>query len=185
MKTTFLLFIFISLSIFSNAQSIADSVVMPLTREQKKAAKAAEQQLLFENTVALLNSKAYVLEAQFLSGRSGYRYIASSTLNFIRVDSTSIVLQIGSNNRLGYNGVGGVTVKGHITTYKLEINEKRKTFYLRLNLTCNSGAYDVFMDGNASGHTIATVTGIYPGSVTYDGQLVPLQESRVYEGQSY
>jgi len=177
----------IGIALFSltvKAQTGNDSIPKELTREQKKAQKEAANLAQFKETEKLLNSQSYVLEAKFLSGRSGTRFFVPSSLNFISIDTTSIIIQIGSNTRLGYNGVGGVTITGKIHYYKVEANEKRKTFYVRMSMMGSTGSYDIFMNVNLSGSATATVTGLYPGSVIYDGDLVPLKEARIYKGRS-
>lgn len=183
MKQIVLMFCFSCYAILGYTQT-TDSLHRELTKEEKKAQKEAARLVAFNETNTLLASKAYVLEANYLSGRNGYRFIAVPSLNFIQVDSSQITIQIGSSNRLGYNGVGGVTLIGKMTSYKCEPNEKRKTFYLKISMLCSSGSYDIFMNVGSSGDATATVTGLYPGAVIYEGNLVSRSKSRVFKGRT-
>jgi hypothetical protein len=182
MKKIILLAFAAIISVAAIAQNSTDSVPKELTREQKKAQKEAIRLAEFKETEQLINSQKFVLEANYRSGRTGARFYVTSSLNFIKIDSTNITIQIGSNSRIGYNGVGGVTVVGKIQRYKVDTNEKRKTFFIRINMMGSTGSYDIFMNISSSGSTTATVTGLYPGGIVYDGVLVPLEKSIIYTG---
>ncbi len=150
----------------------------------KKEKRQAEMEKQYELTKYMLENKSFVLEADFLLDRYGNRVFASSNINFISVDSATAVIQVGSNSRIGPNGVGGVTAKGRITQYELKENERRKIFSLALNVMTSLGIYDLRFLISPSGSTRATLTGLRRGQLTFEGDLVPLEESRVYEGQS-
>lgn len=152
-----------------------------LTRKQKKE---AELEKAYQLTKQMLENKNFVLESDFLENRYGYRVPVVSNLNFISVDSTQAIIQIGSNSRIGPNGVGGVTAKGNITQWDLKVNEKQKTFTLRINVMTTIGIYDVFFDIMASGQSRALLTGLSSGRLTFDGRLVQPGESSIYVGHS-
>jgi hypothetical protein len=148
--------------------------------EQRKAKEDAE----YKTTSNMLDSMSFVLEAYTLRDQWGNIANVSSSLNFIRVDSTQAVMQIGSNSRIGPNGVGGVTAKGRVSKWKLDKNEKRKSFTLNFTVISPIGIYDILMFINSNGNATATISGLDPGKLIYNGNLVPLSQSRVYEGQS-
>jgi hypothetical protein len=104
-------------------------------------------------------------------------------LNFIRVDSIIAVLQTGSNNNLGYNGVGGVTAEGKINSWKLERNYKNLNFYLQFSVLTSIGYYQVSMKIDADNNAVATISGLTRGKLIYDGHLEIFNNSRIYEGQ--
>lgn len=146
--------------------------------------KKIELEKDYDSTLQLLADRNFVLEANFLSNLYGRRIYVNSNLNFIRVDSSYAVIQIGSNNGIGFNGVGGVTAEGNITRWKLITNEKNKTFYLSISVMTSIGIYDIDMNINADGSAVANLTGLQHGRLTYEGELVPGQESRVYKGST-
>jgi len=149
-------------------------------REQREAIMAQQ----FKETSAMLNSKRFVLEADFLSNQYGYRSIANSNLNFIMVDSTEAVIQTGNNVGIGYNGVGGITAKGNITRWAVTRNEKKKTISVEINVSTSIGFFQVFMNISASGKTTATLSSNWAGKLIYDGRLVPLDDSYAFKGSS-
>jgi len=152
-----------------------------LTRKEKRKAKIEKEYQLVKD---MLEKKEFVLEANFLQDRYGRRYPVSIGINFVSVDSTEAIIQIGSNNRLGANGVGGVTAKGPITGWELTENLKKTNFGLRINVMTTIGFFDLYFSISPSGQTTAQLTSMRGGKLTFDGNLVPWENSSIYVGQS-
>ncbi|HAH23476.1 MAG TPA: hypothetical protein DCL77_06930 [Prolixibacteraceae bacterium] len=152
-----------------------------LSRKEKRKAKIEKQ---YQSVKDMIENKDFVLEANFLQDRYGRRYPVNNGINFVSVDSTEAVIQVGSNTRIGANGVGGVTAKGKITSWKLTENKRKNSFGLRINVMTPIGFYDVFFSILPSGQATAQLTGLRSGSLTFDGNIVPIENSTVYEGQS-
>jgi hypothetical protein len=151
------------------------------TRKEKREAEIEKQYELNKN---MLETKDLVLEADRLRDRWGNMAIVSSTINFVAIDSTTAIIQIGSNNRLGPNGVGGVTAKGKITNWKLTEFKKQKTFGLSVDVMTSIGIYDLYFVISPGGMSTVRLTGLRPGELTFEGNVMPFSESGVYEGQS-
>lgn len=149
-------------------------------KERRKARIEKEYQFIKD----MLKNRDFVLEAYSLQDKYGRRVQVSSGLNFVSVDSTEAIIQVGSNHRLGANGVGGVTARGQITNWELRENKKNKTFDLRLNVMTTIGIYDVYLSVSSSGKATAHLTGLSAGRLTFEGDMVPWSESTVYVGRS-
>ena len=150
---------------------------------QEKRKTAMEEQ--FKLTQAMLENKNFVLETDYLQNRHGYRFPVNSNINFIKVDSSTAVIQVGSSYGIGYNGVGGVTAKGTITNWNLKENAKKNSYSLSMSVMTPIGIYDLqFLIDPSSGQATARLTGMRSGSLTFDGKLIPNEVSRVYEGSS-
>jgi len=149
-------------------------------KEKRKAKSEKEYQVIKE----MLQNKSFVLEANFLQDKYGRRVIVNKGLNFVSVDSAEAVIQIGSNYRVGPNGVGGVTAKGRITSWELKENTKNKRFDVRMNVMSQIGIYDIYFSVTSSGKAMAYLTGLTSGHLTFDGDIVPWSETTVYEGSS-
>jgi hypothetical protein len=161
-----------------------DSLSKKEIRALKKQKKDAELKILYDSISQVLDSRQFVLEADFLDNLKGRRINVLSSLNFVKVDTTYSVIQIGSNRGLGYNGVGGVTAEGNVTRWKMEKNDKKKSFQVSMTVMTNIGIYDVFMDISADGDASAIISGLRPGRLRYDGKIVPLDESTVFKGHT-
>jgi hypothetical protein len=180
MKTAnlFLIFGFLWLSLSVNSQDVK------LTRQEKKAVRKAQMAENFVILDSLLNSRNFILEADFLLNKYGNRIPVTSTLNFVKADHSRGVLQTGSDVGVGYNGVGGVTAEGSIGVWKLSKDIKHLSYSLQFNLLSNVGIYDIFLRVTADNHATATITGLWPGSLSWEGHLKAVGNSRVFKGMN-
>jgi hypothetical protein len=185
MKTKGLIIVFLFLTGWLSAQEDASGKKYYTNdKESRKLEKMAKLQEEYNATSLMLDSMNFVLESNYLSNSRGYRSNVTSTLNFIRVKKQKTVIQTGNDSRIGMNGVGGATAEGTISNWKLTKNEKRKSFSVSWNVMSNLGMYSILMDVTASGRASATLTGMGPGRLIFDGYLVSDQKSRVYKGMS-
>jgi hypothetical protein len=155
-----------------------------LSRQELKEVKKAQLEANYRALDSLLNAKSFVLEADFLQNQYGDRIIVTPTLNFIKLNETNGILQTGSNWRMGSNNVGGVTAEGSIGKYYVYKDPKKMTFTLQFSLLTNIGHYDVIMFVMADASARATISGLGPGKLTWDGHLETIENSRVFKGQN-
>lgn len=175
---------FIMAFFFVNVFSVQAQDEKLSKKEKRKMERKAEQARVYERTGNLLDSMQFVLEADYLNNQRGYRVVVPNTLNFIKIDSNDAVLQVGRNSGMGSNGLGGTTAEGNISRYEVNKNEKKRTYDVRMNVNTNIGHYDVFMLVSADGRARATISGVYPGKLTWEGDIVSLEDSRVYKGRT-
>jgi hypothetical protein len=176
MLSLFLMIGFLGISITGNSQG------NKLTHQELKEARKAQMVANFYAIDTLLNLKTFVLEADFLQDKNGVRIPVSSNLNFIKVDKSDGILQTGSDTGIGYNGVGGVTAEGSIGSWEINKNIKKFYYTVHFNMLTNIGHYDIIMTIIADGHASATITGLGPGRLTWDGHIEALYNSRVFKG---
>jgi len=169
---------FFLISLNSNTQDIK------LSRQERKEVRKTQMTANFYALDTLLDARCFVLEADYLQNRYGDRIPVVSNLNFIRVDRSNGILQTGSNFGSGYNGVGGVTAEGSIGSYEISKDSKKLSHTLKFSILTQIGHYDIFMTVNADNRASATITGLGPGKLTWDGQLKALYNSRVFKGQN-
>lgn len=155
-----------------------------MSRSERKAYKEKVAEKEHAQTKELLESQAWVLEATQLQDRYGETYIIESTLNFVGINKEEASVQLGTSHDVGYNGVGGITLDGRVLSYEIsEGNRKNSGFSVTMNLMGSSmGSTTIMMHVSGSGSARATVTTIEGDRVTYSGDIVPLNESRVYKG---
>jgi hypothetical protein len=153
-------------------------------KKSRKEARKAEMEVNFRLLDSLLYSGRYVLEANYLQGKYGEMITVSSTLNFIRVEGPNGILQTGSDIRQGYNGVGGVTAEGSISSYKVRSDTKNLNHTVTFNLLTNLGTFDILMTISADNNASATISGSTSGRLTWNGRLVSLDNSRVFKGNN-
>ena len=149
---------------------------------KKKEKKEAEAQKLYLEVGRLLESRQFTLQAHFLKNRQGTRISVNPVLNFIQVDSCCAFLQIGSPQVVGHNAAGGISAEGMISKWKLDKNEKRKTYDIFMSVLLNFGTVDIFMSVNMNSFATATVSGLSSAQLTYDGDLLPTKYSDAHKG---
>lgn len=174
----FLIFGFLWISLGGNSQDTK------LSRQERKEVRKAQMAANFNILDSLLSAKSFVLEADFLQNKYGYRIPVTQYLNFVKVDVSNGILQTGSNLGVGYNGVGGVTAEGSIGSWKINKDYKRFNFSLQFNLSTNLGNFDIFLIVTSDNYATATITGLGPGKLTWEGHLETINNSGVFKGQN-
>lgn len=167
---------FFSMSLFINAQETKP------TRQEKMEARKESLAANFNILDSLLNEKNFVLEADYLGNQYGNLIPVSPNVNFIKVNSTDGILQTGSYYSMGLNGVGGVTTEGKIQSWKVYRDFKKLSYNLRFSISTTLGFYDVSMFVTSDNHAVATITGLLPGRLIYQGHLETVGNSRVFKG---
>jgi hypothetical protein len=153
--------------------------------ENKKESREVKDSAVYAKISFMIDSMDFVLEADYLHDKYGNRVPVTSGLNFIMVDSSRAVIQTGRNSGIGYNGVGGVTVEGSISNWKVQRNNKKQSFSVSMDVMSNTGIYNIFMDISGSGRATATLSGLGPGQLTWEGYLTPIEQTRTFEGRSF
>ena len=155
-----------------------------LTRQEKKEAEKAVKLANFQILDSLLQAKNFVLEADWLENQYGTRVPVLSSLNFIMMKPSKVILQTGNRSGQGLNGVGGTTAEGSISGLKIVKNVKNLSFYVRFTLTSDIGIYDVAMDIYSFNYARATITGMSLGKLVYDGRIETIDNSSVFKGRN-
>jgi hypothetical protein len=153
-----------------------------LTKQEKRALEKTYNDANFHILDSLLNTRRFILVADFLQNEYGGRISVVQSLNFVKVNSTGGVLQTGSNSGNGSNTVGGATAEGSLSSFEIEKDIKNLVFNIRFGLNTQIGHYDVFMTVNAGNYATATITGTLPGSLTWEGHLETFENTRVFKG---
>ena len=159
------------------------------TKEEKKAAKKAKKEAKVlqdkENTavlIGLVESKKFVLEANTLFDRTGTSFILNSSLNFVGFDGTNSTIQLGFDQLIGWNGVGGVTIDGKIT--KMEIKTNKNGIGFNINAAVQNkggGLVTMLFIVNSVGSARVDMSGSFGEKISFQGKIIDLNKSRVYK----
>ena len=185
MKRTIILLAVIIISIPAWNQELSKKEHKKLVKELKKEQKAEEAARKTEIVRLMVEHGRFVLEANQLRGARGTTINVSSPINFIACDSIRGVIQIGSEGYVGMNGVGGITIEGPISNYKVTQSQKSGSHLISYNVRSSSGTYDVRMNVYADGKADAVISSNWPGRLNYVGYLIPPSLSKVYKGTSF
>jgi hypothetical protein len=183
MKNIIILFIAIFLSATVLAQENTSN--KKLTRKEKKELKKKEEEQTKKEVSIVVESRRFVFEAEQIIDRESNTYPANSSINFIKVDSNKAVFQLGSAAVIGVNGLGGITIEGEITNYKVEKNEKNGYYYIVLKVSSRLGFFDIQFDISPLGFTRARITTSDYKKIGYSGQVKSFENSQTYQGITY
>ncbi|MCG8580898.1 MAG: DUF4251 domain-containing protein [Bacteroidales bacterium] len=183
MKKIAILTLLLSFTIVTFGQEAEKELTRKERREIRKQQEKERSELMAKTLSVSIDEKQWVLEANTLANKRGASVNVTSSLNFIAVEGDEAFVQLGSNSGMGQNGVGGVSVRGNITKYEVNKNEKKGTYFISLIVSSALGTFDIRLDCNADGQIAnATVQGNSSNRVQYRGIIVPVGQSSVYKG---
>ncbi len=151
---------------------------VPLTREEKKVMRAEKKKqteaMLSQVTADALRSGCFVLKADQVRGRVGYTINVNPTINFVAVEGQDAYVQLASSSGIGFNGLGGVTLHGRITSLDIDQANKHGAYNIIMNTVGPGGSLTIFMNVSKTGEMAsATVRTNWGNSVDMNGVLVP------------
>jgi len=164
-----------------------DSDKEKLTRQEKQELRKQETAKRLALYNQLVQEKSFVLEADELSNKYGGHAYVTSSLNFIKVDSTQATIQIGNPSwGPGHNNVGGITVDGTISKYEIDRKEKTNSIYIDMMVVSALGNFHVYFSIFGNSNAEAQISGVTTGGdLTFTGDIKPIYASGIYKGFAY
>jgi hypothetical protein len=185
MKRSFISVILVLLTVATMAQTN-----VPLTREEKKAMRAEqkkqEEAKLSQVTAEALRSGCFVLKADQVRGRVGYTITVNPLINFVAVEGQDAYVQLASSSGIGFNGLGGITLHGRITSFDVDQVNKHGAYNIIMNTIGPGGSLTIFMNVSKTGEMAsATVRTNWGDRVDMNGVLVPWTGtgSKIFKGE--
>ena len=154
--------------------------------EQRREINALVDSIAGVQAAAAVQNRDFVLEADQVTFRNGNTVFVNSNTTFIYVKGNRAVVQISpSNFSSGPNGVGGVTVDGSVSGMQRMVDKKgRTTISFNVMGIGINAQIEIYM---TPGTNRASAT-IYPNfnsnTVWIEGDIVPYQNSDIFEGSS-
>lgn len=153
-------------------------------RKAIKAEKKAERREMLaknlDSITALMKEKTYALEATMLRDRYN-TYNVLQDNNFIKVDGNEIIIQTANINRMGTNGLGGITVRGQLISYDVKELDNNVSANMTVS-TFALGTININISVNSAGNATADLRGNFGLQATFIGDFAPINDLRQYEG---
>ena len=157
-----------------------------LSKKEKKVAKQALEKAQGDSIRAIqetwVENKTFVLEAQQVYNKTGEVFHLNASTNFVYFNLDKGVIQLSFNGLLGWNGIGGITVKGNITKYEYRKDKKDKPIYIQATILGSEGIQDIVIWISNNGKGEAQVTGMKGNRIRFTGNIVSLEKSGVFIG---
>ena len=164
--------------------SQAQTTEKKMTRQEKKEAQKAMEQALFEEARQAIENKAFTLEADRVIFKRGRNAFVSSNTNFVMVDDDRASVQVAFNiPASGPNGLGGVTVDGNVSGYKIK-TDKKGPMYLTMSVGI-SDQVSITLPHRSNNATVDIRPNFNSNRLTLSGELLPLDKSNVFKGRSF
>ena len=166
------------------AQTLSKKEKRQVEKMRRKKEKTRQREAAHAYYLQLLQKKYFVFQADYLTDTRGNSFILNPTINFMSVVGDSIVLQFGFDNVIGWNGVGGITVRGLLYHYKLQQGKKGSGINLRTDVQLFGPGLPPHLNLYVSDDGSAQLT-IYPGvgdQITLFGTIVSPDDANVFKG---
>lgn len=166
--------------------SQAQTTEKEMTRQERKAAQEALDQLLFQEAKEAIDNKAFVLEADRVYFKYGTTAFVSSNTNFVALDNDKAVVQVAFNIPFsGPNGLGGITVDGTASSYKVT-TDKKGNIHVNMNVmgTGISAQVNIDIPKGSNNASVDILPNFNSNHLTLSGQILPLKKANVFKGRS-
>lgn len=179
MKKTILILIIAIIGIQVQAQETKTKKELRAEKKEQEIKAQEGTRILQEKWV---DDKTYVLEAMQVFNKEGMSFQMNSSTNFVYVNGDKAVIQLAFDGIVGWNGVGGITIKGRITKYEVDKENPNKPIYIKMSIQGSTGFQDIALWVSSNGQGEAQVTDNKGNRIRFTGNIVSLEESSVYVG---
>ena len=154
--------------------------------EQRRELNELADSIAGVQAAAAVQNRDFVLEADQVTFKNGYTVFVDSNTTFISVKGNRAVVQISpSNFSAGPNGVGGVTVDGSISGMQRMVDKKGNTT-LSFNVSGIgiNAQIEIYMSPGTNNASATIYPNFNSNTVWIEGNIVPYENSGVFEGMS-
>jgi hypothetical protein len=181
MKTHLLIAALLVVSLLASAQT--EEKKEKLSRKERKELRKIEKEETRKKVTKLIESKQYVLKANYLNNPYGSYLSVDDSRNFIWVDSILSVVQFSSFRTVAAGGDVGVTVEGKVFDYEQYV--KGKSTFIRFNINSLNGNYWVVIEVRPYGKADAEVYSPNGKRMNFSGKLISINEAGILKGKGY
>lgn len=157
-----------------------------LSRAERKALQQQIDSIQYEQAIVAMRDTAFTLEASYVVFKHGYRAFVHSHTNFVRVEKNKAIVQVAFNVPVaGPNGIGGVTVEGLVSDYRLKY-DKRGCAYLTFYVqgVGISAHLSISLPKGTNNASLTVMPNFNSRRLTFEGVVLPTEESFVVKGRS-
>ena len=153
-----------------------------ISRSEKKEARQAELNSQKEAMLGLILGRQFVLEASSAQDQYGAKVFLTPMTNFVAVNSENATVQLAFEQIAGWNGIGGITLDGAITSYKVSEGKPGKSIHVQMRVAGAGIASHQFITIEPYGDASLEIQGDKGQRVIFNGKILPLDQSSVYKG---
>lgn len=162
-------------------------------KARQKALKKEQQALqdridsaYWEEALAAVKDTTFTLEADKVVFKYGQIAYVNSNTNFVSVNKNNAVVQVAFNVPVsGSNGIGGVTVQGTVSGYKITTDKKGMTT-VTMNVMGLGISAQIWITMYKGTHeaSVDILPNFNSQRLTLNGVILPLEKSNIYQGRT-
>ena len=154
-----------------------------LSKAEKKALRKEEKISHYNKLTEFLVHQSFVVEGNIFVDRYGRRAFANQSTNFLILEEEQGTIQLALNNGFGYNGLGGITLSGKLTSFDIKRRAPDQPISIQGRLVGTGlGVIDFFLDIDVDERVTARFSSQYGHRFQLIGNLFSLEETIPYIG---
>lgn len=179
--------------VYQNEDNMGNEQLLNSLKARKKALKKEQQALqdridsaYWAEAIEAINDSTFTLEADKVIFKYGQIAYVNSNTNFVSVNKKDAVVQVAFNVPFpGPNGIGGVTVQGSVSGYKVT-TDKKGTTRMTMNVMGVGISARIWITMYKGTHeaNVEILPNFNSNRITLNGVLLPREKSNVYQGRT-
>lgn len=158
-----------------------------LSKKERKLMEARIDSALNAEAVQAINDTAFTIEADKVEFKRGYTAHVTASTNFVAVSGSNSIVQVAFNVPVsGFNGLGGITLEGIVTGYKISSDKKGNT-YVKLSVSGKGISAQLFISlwKDANKATVSIQPNFNSNKLTLSGMLWKPERSNIFKGTTF
>lgn len=155
-------------------------------KKEQKALQNRIDSAYWAESLAAIKDTVFTLEADRVVFKYGQVAYVNSNTNFVSVNKNDAVVQVAFNVPFaGPNGIGGVTVQGSVSGYKVN-TDKNGITTVKMNVIGVGISAQIWITMYKGTHeaSVDILPNFNSRNITLNGVLLPLEKSDVYKGRA-
>lgn len=156
-------------------------------QEGEKTDGGTHRSALNAEAVQAINDTAFTIEADKVEFKRGYTAHVTASTNFVAVSGSNAIVQVAFNVPVsGFNGLGGITLEGIVTGYKISSDKKGNT-YVKLSVSGKGISAQLFISlwKDANKATVNIQPNFNSNKLTLSGMLWKPERSNIFKGTTF
>ena len=158
-----------------------------LSRQEQRALQQKIDSVQWAEAVAAMKDSTFTLEADQVIFKYGQKAYVSSSTNFVRVNKDRATVQVAFNIPVaGPNGMGGVTLDGRVSSYKMFDDKNGKLTRLEMNVMgigiSSRLVISMYKDSNKA--QVDVLPNFNSNRISLSGVVLPNSQSFVVKGMA-
>lgn len=178
--TIFIIFLFI-IPLGTTAQTTKEQ--RRIDRAERKELKKKEHQEKFAELNNMVYDSSFIVQAYTIVADNLNTFQVNPNINFFMIQGDQFTLQTGNDIGLGFNGLGGITIEGHITDYAIVETKEGKPLRIRMSVMStvlgHSTIY-IILSGNDNGQV--RINDNWGNQLLMRGEVQNVGANSIYKG---